>query len=102
MFKNAGVKPSNDPQDYHNITILRCLMLKEANMKKYDLLMKLEPGAGGGAKKKIVAPKEVAEFIHKKCNKKEYDNEQVGKMAGIVAINSFATTDRLSIVATPR
>lgn len=64
--------------------------------------MKLEPGAGGGAKKKIVAPKEVAEFIHKKCNKKEYDNEQVGKMAGIVAINSFATTDRLSIVATPR
>ncbi|CAL8111144.1 unnamed protein product [Orchesella dallaii] len=101
VFKNAGVKPTNDPQDYHNINILRCLMLKEANMKKYETLMKLESG-GGDKKKKVVAPKEVAEFILKKCNQKSYDNELLGKMSGIVAINSFATTDRLSLSIAPR
>lgn len=94
------MKPSNEPGDYHNITILRCLLLNQANAKKYELLLKLEPQAGG--KKKFMAPKEVAEFMHKKCNQKQFDNEQVGKMSAIVAINSFATTDRLSLVAIPR
>lgn len=71
-------------------------------MKKYELLMKLETGTGGGGKKKVVAPAVVADFIYKKCNQKAYDSDTLAKVAGIVAINSFATTDRLSISATPR
>jgi len=92
------VKPSNDSQDYLSIKILRCLLLKEVNAKRYEQLLSLE----SHQKTRKVASKDVCEFIHKRCNLKQFDTDLVGRMEGIVAINSFATTDRLTMLDAPR
>lgn len=85
--------------DYLGIKVLRCLLLKEVSAKKYEQLIKLESHLKKGPK---IASKEICEFIHKRCNQKAFDTGAVNQMAGIVAINSFGTSDRLSLVDAPR
>jgi len=96
VFAECPVSPITNPPEYEKIKILRCLMLKEKNPERWNLLMGLESHAEVRKQNfyAVSSNHSFFKFIKQECMM-NFSFEEIHHAAGVCAVNSYGTSGLL-------